>query len=88
MFVTFEVLSSTSKITPLNIHSPSAILYFSGRVVSNLFIDAFISIHITEYLGPVIPISVIYPVPFGKICSSAVCTCVCVPNIAVTFPSK
>ena len=88
IFFTFDVLSSTSKITPLNIHFPSAILYLSGNVVSKRLIDAFISIPITEYLGPVIPISVIYPVPFGNIFSSAVCTCVCVPNIAVAFPSK
>ena len=66
------VLSSISNITPLKIHSPVAILYFSGNVVSNLLIDACISIPITEFLGPVIPKSVIYPVPFGNICSSAV----------------
>lgn len=88
MFVTFDVLSSISNITAFKIHFPSAILYLSGNVVSNLFIEAFIFIPITEYFGPVIPISVIYAVPFGKIFSSAVCTCVCVPNIAVAFPSK
>ena len=53
-------------------HSPVAILYLSGSVVSNLFIDANTSMPITDYLGPVIPISVIYAVPLSKIVSSAV----------------
>ena len=84
---TLFVFSLISKITALKIHSPVAILYLSGSVVSNLFNDTSISIPITEFFGPVIPISVMYAVPFGKILSSAVCTCVCVPNTAVAFPS-
>ena len=73
---------------PLNIQLPSANLYLSGSDVTNLFIEALTSIPITEFFGPVIPISVMYAVPFAVTSSSAVCTCVCVPNIAVTFPSK
>ena len=73
---TRHVLSSTSKIHPFKTHSPSANLYFSGNVVSNLFIDAWTSIPITDFLGPVIPISVMYAVPFSKISASVVCTCV------------
>jgi hypothetical protein len=38
--------------------------------------------------GPVKPASVRYAVPPGKICSSAVCTCVCVPTTALTWPSS
>ena len=41
-----------------------------------------------ESCGPVMPTSVRYAVPFGRIRSSAVCTCVCVPTTAVTLPSR
>ena len=34
------------------------------------------------------PKSVIYPNPFFVMSSSAVCTCVCVPNNTVAFPSR
>ena len=36
-----------------------------------------------ESCGPVMPTSVRYAVPFGRMRSSAVCTCVCVPTTAV-----
>ena len=38
--------------------------------------------------APVIPASVRYAVPPGRIVSSAVCTCVCVPTTAETRPSR
>jgi hypothetical protein len=41
-----------------------------------------------ESCGPVIPESVRYAVPFGRIRSSAVCTCVCVPTTSVALPSR
>ena len=43
---------------------------------------------ITESCGPVIPASVIAAVPPGCTRASLVCTCVCVPNTAVTRPSS
>ena len=43
--------SSFISIThPLNIHSPSANLYLSGKDVTNLFTDASTSIPITDFL--------------------------------------
>ena len=64
--------SFVSKIIPFNMHSPAATLYLSGKEVTNLLSDASMSIPITEFFGPVIPISVIKPVPKEVICSSAV----------------
>ena len=41
-----------------------------------------------DWCGPVIPASVQYPVPFGRMRSSAVGTWVCVPITAETLPSR
>ena len=38
--------------------------------------------------GPVMPTSVMKAVPPGRICSSAVGTCVCVPRTALTLPLR
>ena len=74
LFIVFTRQSSSfiSNIHAFNFASPSAILYLSGSDVSNLLKETSISIPITEFFGPVIPISVIYAVPFFKIFSSAV----------------
>jgi len=77
-----------SKIAPFNSTGPSATLYFVGSDLTNLINAVLISIPKIEFDGPVIPKSVIYPVPFSKIVSSAVCTCVCVPNTQFILPSK
>ena len=65
IFSTRQFSSFISKMQPFNMQLPSANLYFSGSVVSNLFKDADTSIPITDFFGPVIPMSVMYPVPFS-----------------------
>src|SRR5699024_5072386 len=73
IFITLFVLSSISNIQELNLPFGSGDnLYLSGSDVSNLLKDTSTSIPITDLFGPVIPISVIYPVPFSNIVSSAV----------------
>ena len=66
----------------------SPVSNFDGSAVRNLFNAGSISTPMTESCGPVIPTSVRYAVPFGRMRSSAVCTCVCVPTTAVTLPSR
>ena len=86
--VHFPLFTSISKIHPSSLHSPSASLkpafppFLSLSIIISLFTPS------TESSGPVIPRSVIYPVPFFSICSSAVCTWVCVPKKTETLPSR
>ena len=56
--------------------------------VMNFLVTGFKSRPIDEMYGPVMPRSVMYAVPFGRIQASDVWTCVCVPTIAVTRPSR
>jgi len=59
-----------------------------GIPLRNRSSDGSRSIPMMPSCGPVIPASVMYAVPFGRIRSSAVCTCVCVPTTSVTLPSR
>ena len=82
------VLSSASTTTPFSRGLPVAGSNRDGIALRNRASDGSVSMPMIESCGPVMPASVRYAVPFGRIRSSAVCTCVCVPKTAVTLPSR
>ncbi len=75
-------------IAPLSRTAPRATGNGAGRLVTNRVTIASISRPRMESTGPHMPASHRNAVPPGKICSSAVCVCVCVPTTALTWPSR
>ena len=88
MSVASPVVSSASMMTPLRRGLPLAVSNRAGMPLRKRPSAAATSTPMTESCGPVMPTSVRYAVPFGRMRSSAVCTCVCVPTTAVTLPSR
>ena len=60
----------------------------TGNLPCILAIDSSGLIPSTDSVGPLIPTSLIYPVPFSSILSSFVSTWVWVPKSADTLPSR
>ena len=88
MPVARPVAGSAVMTTPFSRGSPLAVSKRAGSPLRNLAMTGAFSTPMTPSCGPVMPTSVRYAVPFGRIRSSAVCTCVCVPKTAVTRPSR
>src|SRR6266545_238612 len=82
------VARSAVTMTPLSRPGPAADSNFTGSPVTKRVSAISVVTPMIESCGPVIPASVMYAVPLGRIQSSAVCTCVCVPNTPVTRPSR
>ena len=78
-----QSISAPSIRTP-----PSATSKRTGIPVRIRWIARFALTPITESCGPVMPTSVSAAVPPRWTRASEVCTCVCVPSTAVTFPSS
>ena len=76
---------SMVKIQPSILQGPLADSYRRGGSPINLPMLCSGSIPSTEWTGPVMPRSVMYPVPFGRTVASEVCTCVCVLNLLGRF---
>src|SRR5687768_2303720 len=87
MFCARPLTGSTVITTPLSRGSPVAVSNRPGNPVTNRAMIASLSMPITPSCGPVMPTSVRHAVPPGRMRSSAVCTCVCVPITAETLPS-
>ena len=68
--------------------APSAASNFAGMLVRKRESAFSVTTPMIESCGPVMPTSVRHAVPFGRIRSSAVCTCVWVPSTAVARPSR
>ena len=83
-----RVALSMSKRQPSITAGPAATVKNDGIPVLNFFMTGSISRPITDSAGPVMPRSVMYPVPLGNTFASDVCTCVCVPNSAEILPSR
>lgn len=82
------VFSSISNTTPQNSVSPAASSKRTGIWVKNFSrIHSFFTPKI-ESFAPTMPTSVTKPVPADSTHASLVCTCVCVPNTALTRPIK
>ena len=79
MEVGFFVFLSISTSIPCAVTAFAEGMNLTGRPVVIFSIMHSGLIPRTLKFGPHIPISVIYAVPFGKMHSSAVATCVCVP---------
>src|ERR1043166_1789909 len=88
MRVALAVVSSTLTTTAFIRRSPEAGCSRSGISVRNRRSAAVRSMPITLSNPPVIPASHRNAVPLGRMRSSAVCTCVCVPTRADTRPSR
>src|SRR5512141_3056635 len=82
------VSGSRSKNTPDASGSPEATSKRTGTWRRNRRRTVFGSMPMTDPAGPHIPASVMQPVPPGRTEASEVCTCVCVPAIAETLPSR
>ena len=74
----FPSVASRSTSSAQKTVGPEATSNRRGMPVRNFSIASSFLIPMTEWSGPVMPISVMYAVPFGRICSSAVWTWVCV----------
>src|ERR1043166_6071720 len=86
--VALPVVSSTLTTAAFIRRSPEAGCSRSGIRVRNRRSAAARSMPITLSNPPVIPASHRNAVPLGRMRSSAVCTCVCVPTMAETRPSR
>ena len=72
---------------PQIIASPVATSNDARVCMRKLWIEMSLFMPMTEFNDPVMPMSVMYPVPCGSITSSAVMTWVCVPKHAEALPS-
>ncbi len=88
MRVALPVASSSVSSTAFKRRSPLAGVSRSGMSVRKRRNAAPRSMPITLSKPPVMPASVRHAVPPGRMRSSAVCTCVCVPITAETRPSR
>ena len=88
MFTALPLVLSISTTAPWSFTSLRATSNRCGMAVRKRATTGTISRPRTLSCGPVKPASVRYAVPPGKICSSAVCTCVCVPTTPLTRPSS
>ena len=88
MAVARPLVGSTVMTAPCSRTSPPAGSKRAGMPVRNRAITPCRSMPMTPSCGPVMPASVRQAVPPGRIRSSAVWTCVCVPITAVTWPSS
>src|SRR5215471_15854711 len=88
MLTAFPLASSTRMSAPCSFTLFRATSKRCGMPVVNFLNTGSSSRPRTPSCGPVKPASLKYAVPLGRICSSAVCTCVCVPTTALTRPSR
>ena len=82
------VAGSTSTTTPASRGSPLATSNALGTNVTVVASTRSMRRPRMLSYGPVMPTSLMNAVPPGRICSSAVGTCVCVPSTALTRPLR